>query len=856
MKKLLYFTFLLFIGGLQAQDFSGIIESYFSNNRTTLNLEQQDVSDFTIQSQHFSKSTAVHHVYVTQRFQGIEIFNGIMNFTIKNNEVFSVKNGFVNNLSSKINTLSPSLSPFDAIQNAASKLGIGVASGVQQLESQGNNTYLFSKGNISQENITVKLVYQPMDEFSKLHLAWDLNIYILDGKHWYSVRVDAQSGDLLEIHDWVNECNFNYEVDHSHFTAEAQHFLFKSAASPQDGSQYRVLPMPVESPNHGSLSLEVEPANQEASPFGWHDTDGVPGPEFTVTRGNNVRARADLLGNNTGESPDGGPDLNFDLPYNFNAPSFVNTDAVTVNLFYWNNIIHDVWYQYGFDEPSGNFQENNYGNGGSGNDSVNADSQDGSGTNNANFGTPPDGMRPRMQMYLWNTQGPSVNPLTINTGTVAGSYAAVRANFGAPLPYLEPLTADMVLVEDDIDNFEGCGNITNSADINGKIAVLRRGTCQFGFKALQAQNAGAVAVIVVNNEPGNAFAMAPGDDGVNVNILTVMMPQGAGENVISALLDDETINATFQDQGPFPFDSSLDSGVIAHEYGHGISNRLTGGRFVVNCLQNDEQMGEGWSDWIGLVMTMQEGDTPEQNRGVGTYLINQPTTGNGIRPAPYSTSFSVNPATYGLTNSASLSQPHGIGFVWATMLWDLTWALIDEYGFDPDFYNGTGGNNIAMQLVTDGMKLQNCSPGFVDGRDAILEADELAYDGVHSCLIWEVFARRGLGVSASQGSPFNRFDQVEAFDVPEVCLLGTSDHSSNAFSIYPNPAQGSVNIYSSVNMGDTTVTIFDINGRKVLHENVVLNGLITLDINNLNSGLYIVQVNGESQSHTTKLIIK
>ena len=44
---------------------------------------------------------------------------------------------------------------------------------------------------------------------------------------------------------------------------------------------------------------------------------------------------------------------------------------------------------------------------GAGNDPVNAEAQDGGGTNNANFATPSDGSRPRMQMYLWNTASPS-----------------------------------------------------------------------------------------------------------------------------------------------------------------------------------------------------------------------------------------------------------------------------------------------------------------------------------------------------------------------------------------------------------------------------------------------------------------
>src|SRR5690606_27045595 len=112
--------------------------------------------------------------------------------------------------------------------------------------------------------------------------------------------------------------------------------------------------------------------------------------------------------------------------------------------------------------------------------------------------------------------------------------------------------------------------------------------------------------------------------------------------------------------------------------------------------------------------------------------------------------------------------PHGVGSVWAVMLWDLTWALIDEYGFDADIYNGTGGNNIAMTLVVEALKLQPCSPGFVDGRDAILEADFLLYGGANQCLIWDVFARRGLGVSASQGSSGSTNDGVEAFDTPSA----------------------------------------------------------------------------------------
>jgi subtilisin-like proprotein convertase family protein len=130
----------------------------------------------------------------------------------------------------------------------------------------------------------------------------------------------------------------------------------------------------------------------------------------------------------------------------------------------------------------------------------------------------------------------------------------------------------------------------------------------------------------------------------------------------------------------------------------------------------------------------------------------------------------VNNFTYG--DIGGLAVPHGVGFVWATMLWDMTWALVDEHGFNPDIYDpwNTGGTNLANQLVVDGLLLQPCNPGFVDGRDGILAADQALTGGANQCIIWEAFAARGLGFSASQGSSTSTTDGTEAFDLPNACL--------------------------------------------------------------------------------------
>jgi len=75
-------------------------------------------------------------------------------------------------------------------------------------------------------------------------------------------------------------------------------------------------------------------------------------------------------------------------------------------LFYTSNMVHDLFYRYGFTEAAGNFQQFNFERGGAENDAVIANAQDGSGFNNANFMTPPDGTNGRCRMYLWTTDSP------------------------------------------------------------------------------------------------------------------------------------------------------------------------------------------------------------------------------------------------------------------------------------------------------------------------------------------------------------------------------------------------------------------------------------------------------------------
>ncbi|RRO24397.1 T9SS-dependent M36 family metallopeptidase [Flavobacteriaceae bacterium 14752] len=867
MRNIVLIFTLLFVSVFQAQNFESVITNYFDQNSSNFKFNRSDLKDFTVTDQSYSKSMDLHNVYVQQTYQNTPVLNAMGSFAIKQNRIVNFNHSFVVDLEQFIETTTASLSAEEAINSAIQSLGMDTPSNLTLKEGISNSEFIFESEEISTENILVKLIYAKAPN-GRYRLAWDLSILTSDETHWWSMSIDANTGDVLRQNDWMLNCNF----DDNHFNRKSnsrQNNDFKKNTALSfvtDGSQYRAYPLGIESPNHGNRALLNQPADQTASPFGWHDTDGVAGAEFTITRGNNVLASEDRDGDNIpGYSPDGGVNLNFDFPIDSTLPPSFNEDAAITNLFVWNNYTHDVWFNHGFDEDSGNFQQTNYSGQGTGNDFVVADAQDGAGLNNANFGTPPEGFNPRMQMFLWSPPGPPSDPLTINSPSdIAGDYFGLEAGFGPGLTP-NPITADLVLIEDDnssstsSDSHDACDIITNASDLSGKIVVIRRGECTFVEKIEKAQNNGAIAVIMINNVFGNPITM--GGDGSNINIPSIMISLGDGSPIITKLQNGDSVNATLVNNGPFEVDGDFDNGIIAHEYGHGISNRLTGGPQQANCLFNDEQMGEGWSDWIGLMMTMQINDTPEQPRGYGTFAISQPTTGNGIRPARYTTDTSVNPATYDLTNNSNISIPHGVGFVWATMLWDLTWELIDEYGFDPDLMNGSGGNNLAMQLIVDGMKLQSCNPGFIDGRDAILQADMLANNGANQCFIWKVFADRGLGFSADQGSSFARDDQIEAFDLPpninlpcEVLSVNTFDASS--LKVYPNPADDIISIESiSGRIQNANLKIYDLNGRLVLNQAINFNNKQQINVSELSSGIYVLKIENSRVNISKKLIV-
>ncbi|MBS1115620.1 MAG: Fungalysin metallopeptidase [candidate division NC10 bacterium] len=834
-----------FLSGPQQGNPRDIALQYLQRNSHLLGLTGSDLSDIIVTDQYTDDHNGVTHIYMRQRFNGIEVMNANLNINIAaDGSVINLGNSFVSNLAASVNRQAPGRSAPQAIASAAQHLGLMLGQELRALDYKGGATQetLYNDAGISQEPIPAKLVYQPVAP-NRARLAWQVDIYEMTAEHWWSMAVDAENGDVLAQHDYVDHENWGMVAANG--TGSRRNLLSQqtSVNAASDGAGYNVFALPKESPSDGARTLELNPSNSTASPFGWHDTNGAEGPEFTVTRGNNVHAYTDIDANNvadSGSDPDGGPGLQFDFPLDLTkAPSNYRPSAVT-NLFYWNNIVHDVFYGYGFNEASGNFQVNNYGRGGVGNDDVRAEAQDGADTNNANFATPPDGARPRMQMFVWTY--PLPNLITVNSPTaIAGDYQATGAAFGPTLGATGSLTAGVILALDPADaagpsSTDACSPLTSAADVAGKIALLDRGTCAFTVKVKNAQNAGAIGVIVANNAAGSPITMGGAD--ATITIPSVMVSRDTG----NLYKDNAPVNATLKDAGYINRDSDLDDVVITHEYGHGISNRLTGGPSNVLCLENQEQMGEGWSDWLALVLTANSADTATTHRGLGTYLVYEPPDGTGIRPAPYTTDMSVNPATYDTIKT--MPESHDVGYVWSSMLWEVYWNLVEKHGYNPDVYEDwtTGGNNLAVQLVMDGMKLQPCSPGFVDGRNSILQADSILTGGANQCAIWEGFAKRGLGISAAQGNPDNVTDGVQAFDLPASCIP-TLSLNTPASTQYSDPVSLSATVNPSV-FGGQTVTgsvEFFVDGTSVGSSAIDSSGLASLSVpNNRAAGSYNV----------------
>ena len=602
-----------FLSGTDSGTPLDIAQGFLRSQAASLGLTASDIDTLQVVNNYQSVSSGVTHIYFQQVVNGIPVINSNLNINITQpGQVINVGSSILPGVGTNTPTPNPQLTAVQALNSIVTEFGWTYEGTplVKETHIAGEAaaSVIASAGISKSADIPARLRYVPGTDGS-LRLVWLLNVQTTDGQSWYDASVSATDGSVLNVVDWSSRASYHAEE------------------------------IPFESPLEKPTALIVDPElrGPNASPFGWHDTDGVAGAEFTDTRGNNVNAQEDKDNNDTGGNrPDGGASLVFNFPFDPALSAQANENASIVNLFYLNNVIHDVLYGYGFDEVSGNFQTNNYGKGGTAGDQVEADALDGSGLNNANFQTPPDGTSGRMQMYEFDSTTPTR-------------------------------------------------------------------------------------------------------------------------------------------------DSAMDSVIVFHEFGHGLSNRLTGGPANSGALQKAQSygMGEGWSDFLGLMMVQKATDLQVDSYSVGNYALGNPLNdpNGGFRSFPYSYNMTINPTTYGYFNPSR--GPHANGEIIASTMWDLNWLMINGdglsiagKGYEPNIYNAASGkgNTELMKLFVEALKLQPANPTNLDFRNAMLQADLVLNGNANRVAIWTAFARRGMGFSADDGGDANN-GVVEAFDLPPGLTL-------------------------------------------------------------------------------------
>ena len=528
----------------------------------------------------------------------------------------------------------------------------------------------------------------------------------------------------------------------------------------------------------------------------------------TETAGNNVDAYSDIFYPDglTPVAPPATPATGdfraqttgtnaFAHTYDFSQPlHHVSRQAATTQLFVDINFLHDWFYDAGFDEAAGNAQLDNYGRGGLAGDRMRAEAQDSSGYNNANMYTPADGVSPRMQMFVWSGFADTARFEVLSPAAAAGKRSFLTATFG-------PQTFDVVQPVAQPLPLSACTALTNAADVAGKIVLVDReptsgdGACSVATKLINIAAAGAAGIVVVNLSgwPDSIYTLSDvmpasySTPAMSISFnsaATIKSELAAGHTVTARMLRPATGTSR---------DGTIDNQIVAHEWGHYLSNRLIGDGSGLTATQA-RGMGEGWSDFLAILLEVRPDDVATPSNATwnglylnGTFALSGGIDGGenqsyyfGVRRAPYSTDLSKNALTYKHTqagvplpvdsmilrsNGLSNAQYHNTGEIWALMLWECYASLLrDTQGGTPRLTFPEAQGRMKEYLVA-ALKTTPLNPTILEARDALLAA-AFANDREDYVKFVQAFAKRGAGLGAVAADRFSSSNSpvVESFD--------------------------------------------------------------------------------------------
>ena len=588
-----------------------IARRFLNNNADLLRLAGDEVAALQVARRYQDAHNGLTHLWLQQQIDGIEVFQGDLAFHLaRTGEIVALSGEALPQIATLANARKPRLSALEALRLAATDAEAELSdtlnlkeqpSGVEQKQS-------FDKASGFGRDVEARLVYFPLTH-EQVRLAWQFTLWMQETSDVYLTLIDAEKGTVLFRYNLTCYDENPLKPHGQVFTKDSPFYSLPYTTSTPPATPREDVPFRATSFNGAEIFPVSDPH------YDWWA--GKPANNLIT---NNVDAHLDR--DATPNQPDlprlEAPDGNFNFPLDFTKqPTDADYQkAVQVNLFYWVNRYHDILYQYGFTEAAGNYQTDNFGRGGRAADAVQADAQDGSGTNNANFSAPPDGTAGRVQMYIFTATNPNR-------------------------------------------------------------------------------------------------------------------------------------------------DGDLEQGIINHELTHGLSQRLVGNSSGLTGMQAGG-MGEGWSDYFGLVLLRDERDDLDGAYPSGQWVLNNYP--KGVRRYAYSTNPSIFPLTF--KDIRLSTEVHNVGEIWCNTLLEMRAALIRQYGFKE-------GQRQSIQLVVDGLKLTPRAPTFLDARDAILLADRVNNAGANQCVIWQAFAKRGMGFDAFTPDASDAAPDESLANAPYCVALGS-----------------------------------------------------------------------------------
>ncbi len=394
---------------------SDILRSFVRQNSALFGLSDAQISALETSANYTNPDGNLSYVHFEQKINDIPVFQGEVKAGLtKRGEIIRVINNLAPNLISE-NVSDNFGNPQTALVNAAKHIGIAANENELTIINSKDSKITFERGQFA-DRTTSEKIYFPL-ESGVVRPAWRVILWT-ENAVFYLV-VDGETGTLL----WRKNITENQTQPTTYNVYGNTTSMIKTAINPIPSTF--TCNDPNNCPTSSLINRQSFTLVGNEPPYNFNNNGWINDGE-NRTIGNNVEAGIDRMSPNGIDDNGwafGNPNRNFVYTYNpapgnpapgeeplpqtqTYPPSPFQQGSIT-NAFYTVNRWHDETYLLGFNEAARNYQTDNFGRGGLGNDSMIVEVQDVSGTNGANFTTPPDGARPRLQLFIWTGTTPA-----------------------------------------------------------------------------------------------------------------------------------------------------------------------------------------------------------------------------------------------------------------------------------------------------------------------------------------------------------------------------------------------------------------------------------------------------------------